>query len=100
LGIAAGVRFDQRTQIIQQARIGLDQRLATTARPSNAARVERLSTAQLHQPATDSATRHTRGTRHCTDPAAPSRHCLGRRKTSPGPLVEHWRKRLEPNPDG
>ena len=95
LRIAARARFDQRAQIINQARIRLAQRLTTAARPAYPFHVRPLAGPQFGQPTSDRAARDTRGTHDRDNPAVPGRCRLGCRKPPPSPLVEHRSERLE-----
>jgi hypothetical protein len=95
LYIATRRRIDQRTQILDQARIRLAHGLATTARPAHPFDLTRHSPVQFSQSAPDRAACNPRGTHHCADPAAP-----GRRKSAPTTLVEYRNERLKPHADG
>jgi hypothetical protein len=95
LRIAPRLRFDQRPQVVEQARIRLAQRLAAAAWPAYPLRIRHLARAQLGQSTSDRAARDARGAHDRGDPAMPGRRCLGRRKPPPTPLVEHRSERLE-----
>jgi hypothetical protein len=81
LRITARRRLDQRTQIIEQARIRLAQRLASAAWPAHAVHIRYLPSAQFAQPATDRAARQACGAHDSADAAASRCYCLGRRQT-------------------
>jgi hypothetical protein len=84
--IAADRRLHQCRECLQQSRLCLDLRLASTTGAANARRVLRLRATEFHQPAVDRATGHTRRFGHRGD--APARRTrLARDKKSPGPLV-------------
>jgi hypothetical protein len=93
LRIAARLRFDQRTQIIQKARIRLAQRLAPSAQPACPPRFRPLIGPQFGQSAADRAARNARGACDRTDPAIPGRRRFGRRKPPKPTLIEHRSKR-------
>jgi hypothetical protein len=99
LWIAARLRLDQRAQIIEQARIRLAQRLATTPRSAHPLRIDRLAGTQFVERPTNGAARQARGTRHRCNTTAARRHRLGRRKPPPTPLVEHMNDRRKPLSD-
>jgi len=95
LRIAPRLGFDQRAQIIEQARIRLAQRLAANAGPAYPLRIRRLTRAQFGQSTSDRAARDARGARDRADPTMPRRCRLGCRKTPPRTLVEHRNQRLK-----
>ena len=95
LRIAPRLRLDQRAQIIEQARIRLAQRLATTARPAYPLHIGRFTRAQFGQSTSDRATRDARGTHDRNNPAMSGRRRLGCRETPPSALVQHRRERLK-----
>jgi len=99
LRIAAGLRLDQRAQIIEQTRIRITQRLATTPRSAHPLSIDCLAGTQFVERPTNGAARQARGTRHGCKTTVARRYCLGRRKPPPTPLVEHRNDRLKPLPD-
>src|SRR5271165_1981174 len=97
LRIAASDRFNQRSQIVDKARIRFDQWLATPAGPANSIRHKRLTVTPLIECAPDRTACQAGGTRHSADPAVTSCCRFGRRKTPPSALVQHRIERLEAN---
>ena len=100
LRIPARRRLDQRTQIIEQARIHLAQRLASAARPAHAVHILYLPSTQFAQPTTDRAARQACGAHDSTNAATTGCYSLGCRQTPQAALVQHRSKRFEPLADG
>src|SRR5215213_3351555 len=99
LGIAADGRLHQLAQSLQQARLRLHRRLASTARAADATAEVVPPEAQFGQAAADGAARDTGRRSHCRYAPAACRPRLAGREQTPPPFVQERRQRLEACPD-
>jgi hypothetical protein len=88
LRIAAAASFEEALEILQQRRVDIDQRVASTSRPTHTARVQTLPGLELRDPLTDRRHRDPRRTRRRSNPAPPGRARLTRRPQPPLTLIQ------------
>jgi hypothetical protein len=99
LRIAAGRRFNQAAQIIEQRRILDRQRLASAARPPYPIRLGRRAVPQFEKLAPDRAARHAGNLRDDRNPTTACRQRFRRRIPPTATLVQKRIERLKPNPN-
>src|ERR1700736_5313014 len=99
LRITARRRFDQGTQIVEQARVRFGKRLAPRPRPPHSASRWSIGAIQFGQAAANRAARYSGDPGYGLDAAKPRRARFRRRKPSPPALIKHrpQRRKSQPN---